>query len=147
MKYSLGKLGFQIATANQNSMNIFNPIIQLLKLLLGGFKSDGLMSGFEQNKLFSSSNKGLLLDGKNKRLSVKESFNHLALISRTGGGKTTSYVIPNILKLADNKNSMIITDISGELYDQTSGYLKSKGLGKACALLTDNSVKCWGNNS
>jgi type IV secretory pathway TraG/TraD family ATPase VirD4 len=70
---------------------------------------------------------GLLIDGKSKRLSQKESFNHLALISRTGGGKTTSYVLPNIYKLASEKCSMVITDLSGEIFEKTSGYLKQQG--------------------
>lgn len=57
----------------------------------------------------------------------KESFNHLALISRTGGGKTSTYVLPNIYKLANEKCSMVITDLSGEIYAKTSGYLESRG--------------------
>lgn len=127
MKNVFIKLGFAVASTNKTTMNFFNPLGHLFKLLLGGLKSDGMMSEYRQDKIFSSKNKGLLLDGKDKRLSGKESFNHLALISRTGGGKTTSYVIPNIFKLATEKNSMVITDISGELFEQTSGFLKSKG--------------------
>jgi len=100
MKFSFKSFGLKFAIANQNTMNAFNPIGQILKILFTGFKTDGMMTDYNQNKLFSSNNKGLLLDGKTKRLSQKDSFNHLALISRTGGGKTTSFVIPNIFKLA-----------------------------------------------
>jgi len=127
MKNIFIKLGLVVATRNQNTMNFFNPLGHLLKFLIGGTKKDGFMSSHTQNKKFSHKNKGLLLDGIDKRLSLKDSFNHLALVSRTGGGKTTSYVIPNIFKLASEKNSMIITDISGELYEKTSGYLSKKG--------------------
>lgn len=127
MKNVFIKLGLVVASSNKKTMNFFNPLGHFLKLLINGVKSDGLMSSYKQDKIFPSSNKGLLLDGKDKRLSLKDSFNHLALISRTGGGKTTSYVIPNIFKLANEKNSMVITDISGELYEKTSGYLHSKG--------------------
>jgi len=127
MKNIFIKLGLVVANTNQQTMNAFNPLGHFLKFLISGVKSDGLMSAYKQDKIFSSSNKGLVLNGYDKRLTPKESFNHLALISRTGGGKTTSYVIPNIFKLAQDKNSLVITDISGELYNQTSGFLKSQG--------------------
>jgi len=127
MKNVFIRLGLVVATGNKKTMNFFNPIGHLFKVLVNGIRSDGLMSNYTQDKLFSSKNKGLLLDGKEKRLSLKESFNHLALVSRTGGGKTTSYVIPNIFKLANENNSMVITDISGELHEETSGYLHKKG--------------------
>ena len=90
-------------------------------------KGDGMMSKQDEIKTFSRFNDGLLVDGKNKRLSAKESFNHLALFSRTGGGKTTSYVLPNIYKLAKQNCSMVITDLSGEIYNKTSAYLHSQG--------------------
>lgn len=90
-------------------------------------KGDGMMSKQDEIKTFSRFNDGLLIDGKSKRLSSKESFNHLALFSRTGGGKTTSYVLPNIYKLASQNCSMVITDLSGEIYDKTSAYLHNQG--------------------
>ena len=90
-------------------------------------KDDGMMSKTDEVKTFSRFNDGLLLDGKNKRLSAKDSFNHLALFSRTGGGKTSSYVLPNIYTLAKEKCSMVITDLSGEIYDKTSTYLHNQG--------------------
>lgn len=121
------KLGLISAIANRKTTNYFNPLTHLLAFLIKGSRNDGTMSKYNQDKLFSHKNKGLLLDGKDKRLSLKDSFNHLALVSRTGAGKTTSYVIPNIFKLASENNSMLITDISGELYQVTSGYLSKKG--------------------
>jgi len=127
MKKSLKTLGFWFNGATNTSFHLLAPLISLFRLLFVGYKSDGMMKDNEKHKLFSSFNNGLLIDGYKHRLSQKDSFNHFALISRTGGGKTTSYVIPNILKLAEEKNSMVITDISGELYEQTSGYLESKG--------------------
>ncbi len=90
-------------------------------------KGDGMMSKQDEIKTFSRFNDGLLVDGKSKRLSAKESFNHLALFSRTGGGKTSSYVLPNIYKLASQNCSMVITDLSGEIYDKTSAYLHNQG--------------------
>lgn len=118
---------FGFAVSNTTG-GVFNPIIKFLWVLRKGFGlSDGMMNERDQHKMFSFSNRGLLLDGKNKRLSLRESCNHLALIARTGSGKTTSYVIPNIFKLATENNSMVITDISGELYNNTSGFLAKNG--------------------
>lgn len=81
----------------------------------------------EEKEIFNTSNKGVLIDGKNKRLSEKDSFEHLAIIAKPGSGKTTGYIVPNILDKAKSNCSMIITDPSGEIFDNTSGYLKSCG--------------------
>jgi type IV secretory pathway TraG/TraD family ATPase VirD4 len=81
----------------------------------------------EMNQIANSSNKGVLIDGVNKRLSDKDSFRHVAIISPPGGGKTTGYIVPNILDKARSKCSMLITDPSGEIYANTSKYLKNKG--------------------
>jgi type IV secretory pathway TraG/TraD family ATPase VirD4 len=128
LKNGLKNLGIFVGSGRGFSFFGLAYIFRLLKILAVGHESSkGTMKETTKNKLFSSFNDGLLIDGHKHRLSGKESFNHFALISRTGGGKTTSFVIPNILKLAEKKNSMVITDISGELYEQTSGYLESKG--------------------
>ena len=98
IKKAFSLFGFALFSASNTTANTLNPFLKLGWILAKGFSSsNGMMNERDQHKLFSSSNKGLLLDGMNKRLSLKDSFNHLALISRTGGGKTTSYVIPNIL--------------------------------------------------
>ena len=96
-------------------------------LLHPPFKADGMMSKQDEIKTFSRFNRGLLVDWKNKRLSAKESFNHLALFSRTGGGKTTSYVLPNLYTLALENCSIVITDLSWEIFDMTSAYFYSQG--------------------
>lgn len=83
------------------------------------------LSKSKARELLHRKYKGLLIDGYKKRLTDLESFSHLALIAPTGTGKTTRYIIPNVLSL-DNC-SMVITDPSGEIYTKTSGYLKSKG--------------------
>ena len=109
-------------------IQFLNPFLWFFNFIIKPpSKDDGMMKKAEENKIFSSFNDGLLIDGNKKRLSQKESFNHLALISRTGGGKTTSFVLPNIYKLANEKCSMVITDLSGEIFEKTSGYLKNKG--------------------
>lgn len=81
----------------------------------------------EEKEIFDSRNKGVLIDGKSKRLSEKDSFEHLAVIAKPGSGKTTGYIVPNILDRAKTNCSMIITDPSGEIFENTSGYLKNCG--------------------
>jgi len=130
MKY-IFKLLFGITALSNNTNNIvrhyaFKPLRAILAFLTGT-KTKGMMGHFEERRFLNFRNKGLVLDGADKRLSQKNSFNHLGVIARTGGGKTTSYIIPNILKLALDKNSLVVTDLSGELYEKTSGFLKKKG--------------------
>jgi len=49
----------------------------------------------------------------------------IVLEAGVGGGKTTGQIIPNIYSL--NHASLVITDTSGDLFKETSGYLKRKG--------------------
>jgi type IV secretory pathway TraG/TraD family ATPase VirD4 len=119
-------------------IEFLNPLSWIISFLTRPpLKDDGMMNKQDEINTFSRFNTGLLVDGKNKRLSAKESFNHLALFSRTGGGKTTSFVLPNIFKLAKQECSMVITDLSGEIYEKTSNYLNSQGF-KIYVLDPDN---------
>lgn len=102
----------------------------LYTLLTGKTEQHGgstFLSEKEQLQILSPSNKGLLVDGKNKRLSADESFKHLLVVAQTGAGKTTKFIIPNVLQLSDNDNSIIVTDPSGEIFSHTSGYMQSRG--------------------
>lgn len=81
----------------------------------------------EIRQIMNSSNKGVLIDGHNKRLSEKDSFRHVAIVAPPGAGKSTGYIVPNILDKASQKCSMLITDPSGEIYANTSKHLKYKG--------------------
>ena len=130
MKYVF-KIIFGTAVFTGASKNVLvhfalKPLRGILGFLTGS-STKGMMGHFEERSFLNFSNKGLVLDGADKRLSQKESFNHMGIIARTGGGKTTGYIVPNILKLAQGKNSMVVTDLSGELYQKTSGFLKKKG--------------------
>lgn len=80
----------------------------------------------EIRKIVNSSNRGVLVDGKNKRLSEKSSFQAIGIFSPPGKGKTSSYIIPNILDKASQNCSILVSDPSGEIYRQTSGHMKSK---------------------
>jgi len=131
--FKLVGLGFLFSNSNSDASTSGGFNKTATNSILAFFKNQklkkqtGMMDKSTESKIFKFNNKGLLLDGKNKRLSLKESFNHLAVVSRTGGGKTTAYVLPNIYKLANDNCSIVLTDLSGEIYEKTSGYLKSKG--------------------
>ena len=130
MKYVF-KIIFGTALFTGNSKTVlWHFALRPLKAIyqfLSGSGAKGMMGSFEQRSFLNFTNKGLVINGNDKKLSLKDSFNHMGIIARTGGGKTTSYIIPNILKLAQNKNSIIVTDLSGELYNKTSGFLKKQG--------------------
>ena len=81
----------------------------------------------EADAYLSPVNKGLLLDGVDRRLSETNSFQNVCLVAKVGAGKTTKYIIPNVLDRADKNCSMVIHDPKGEVRDLTSGYLKEKG--------------------
>ena len=81
----------------------------------------------EYKKYLNERNKGLLLDGQNLRLSERESFQNVCLIARVGAGKTSQYIIPNVLDKARRKCSLVVNDPKGEVYAQTSQYMKDKG--------------------
>ena len=86
-----------------------------------------MLTGGEALHFLSSRNTGLLLDGYNKRLSLQESYQNLCLSARVGAGKTTRYIIPNVLERGRQECSMAIHDPKGEVRDLTSGYLKANG--------------------
>ncbi|NVK30112.1 MAG: type IV secretory system conjugative DNA transfer family protein [Gammaproteobacteria bacterium] len=81
----------------------------------------------EIKALTRSSNTGVLIDGRNKRLSNIDSFQAVGIFSPPGRGKTSGYIIPNILDKARQNCSMLVSDPSGEIFEHTSGYLKSRG--------------------
>lgn len=56
-----------------------------------------LLSKGETAELLSSRNTGLLLDGQDGRLSERESFQNVCVVARVGAGKTSRYIIPNVL--------------------------------------------------
>ncbi len=83
------------------------------------------LSSWESFLFFGRGSSGWLVDGKQRRLSPKVSYQSIITSALAGAGKTSSLVLPNIYTLDDC--SMVITDVSGELYDQTSKYLVRKG--------------------
>lgn len=82
------------------------------------------MTSFELASAFPASNTGIILG--NYRLSNERSFQNVCLIAPTAGGKTTKYILPNILQ-TDDRTSIVVTDIKGSIYKQTSGFMKERG--------------------
>ena len=83
------------------------------------------MDRSEEKALFNPKNRGLLLDGQSRRLSHEESFRNLALVATTGAGKSSTFIVPNLLALDDC--SIVVTDPSGALYERTAHDLKRRG--------------------
>jgi type IV secretory pathway TraG/TraD family ATPase VirD4 len=77
---------------------------------------------FDRYKVLRGAHDGLVVG--DYRLSLNDSFAHMAVMAPTGVGKTTKYVITNVLSL---NHSMLITDPSGEISKATSGHLAAKG--------------------
>src|SRR6056297_3193385 len=86
-----------------------------------------LLTPSETGKLLSPWNTGLVLDGARGRLSERESFQNVCVIARVGAGKTSRYIIPNVLDKAKRNCSMVINDPKGEVFEATSGYLQANG--------------------
>jgi type IV secretory pathway TraG/TraD family ATPase VirD4 len=68
-------------------------------------------------------NTGLVFSAK-YRMSLRDSFANIAVCAPTGSGKTTRFVIPNLL---DVQGSAVVTDPSGEIFRLTSGHLQQRG--------------------
>ena len=58
---------------------------------------------------------------------VDDSEYHSLVIGATGSGKTQTVILPTVHSLAKKKESMIITDPKGEIYEKTSNMLKDRG--------------------
>ena len=70
---------------------------------------------------------GIPLIMKPNKVWVDNGGYHNLVIGSTGAGKTQTTVLPMVNLLAKNDESMIITDPKGEIYENTSNYLRSLG--------------------
>ena len=86
-----------------------------------------LLTKGETAELLSSRNTGLLIDGRDGRLSERESFQNVCVIARVGAGKTSRYIIPNVLDKAKRNVSLVVNDPKGEVFEATSGYMQAHG--------------------
>jgi len=100
-------------------------------LIFGRFlkKESGarLLNKSETSELLSPRNTGLLLDGADGRLSERESFQNVCVIARVGAGKTSRYIIPNVLDKAKRNASIVVNDPKGEVFEATSGFMQANG--------------------
>jgi type IV secretion system protein VirD4 len=112
---TLGKIAFNVAE------------YKLRQKLLNKKEGARILSDDEARSLFSPWKKGLLLNGDDMWLSEKESYQNICLMARIGAGKTTGFIMPNILDRAKRNCSIVVNDPKGECYEATAQYLKSKG--------------------
>ncbi|MGB1265721.1 MAG: type IV secretory system conjugative DNA transfer family protein [Nereida ignava] len=86
-----------------------------------------LQSSKEVSAFLNKSNTGLLIDGGEGRLSERQSFQNICVVARVGAGKTSRYIIPNVLDKARSKCSIVVNDPKGEVFAETSGFMQSRG--------------------
>jgi len=100
-------------------------------LVMGKVLNDKSGAGFADkagySKYLNARNNGLLLDGNDLRLSEQDSFQNVAVMARIGAGKTSRYIIPNVLAKARSKCSLVINDPKGEVFNSTSSFMKQNG--------------------
>ncbi|MBO4472388.1 MAG: type IV secretory system conjugative DNA transfer family protein [Clostridia bacterium] len=85
------------------------------------------------------------VDGKLMQLYTKQE-NHVGIIAATRQGKTTSYIVPQILSFARQKvkRPMIITDPKGEIYRITAKTLEEQGYKVLLLNFRDyKKSECW----
>ncbi len=82
------------------------------------------LKGKAKKRLASTRKDGLLLDGNSLRLSLDDSNKNLILAASPGQGKSTRFVIPNVLAA---EGSIIVPDPAKEIFGNCAGYLQSKG--------------------
>jgi len=83
--------------------------------------------GKDTKSFLSPWNKGLLLDGHSLRLSEEVSFQNVAVYGVTGKGKSSVFVRPIIFDKSKKDAVLIVNDMSGDLYAQTSGQMYERG--------------------
>ncbi len=120
--------------------------MDLLKIFLLPFRALGLVVAFlfkqevlkrhegarlakprDYSDRLNTRNTGLLMDGDSLKLSERESFQNVCVIARVGAGKTSRYIIPNVIERAKYPCSVIVNDPKGEVYEATSGYMAKHG--------------------
>lgn len=79
-----------------------------------GFSKPGIILGKVSNELVT-----LPFDAKFNK--------HVMVLGATGAGKSRTFIIPNVIALAEAGHSMVITDPSGEILEHTYKYLLKKG--------------------
>lgn len=97
------------------------------KKLLNRHEGAKLATSSDYKERLNTRNNGLLLDGESLKLNEKESFQNVCVMARVGAGKTSRYIIPNVLERAKKPCSLVVNDPKGEVYQATSGYMHANG--------------------
>ena len=87
-----------------------------------GYKMAMIRPGEDQTKAA-----GVPLILKDNEVWVDNGEYHSLVIGATGSGKTQTVIFPTVNVLAKKRESMIITDPKGEIYENTSNMLREKG--------------------
>lgn len=92
-------------------------------------KEKEIKSELEQVEITQKNSKvsGIPLILNEKEMWVDNGEYHSLIIGATGSGKTQGVVLPQVHSLAKAKESMIITDPKGEIYEKTSMMLRDRG--------------------
>lgn len=86
-------------------------------------KRYGTARVLRNSKIIKHKYKGIVVDGR-RSLSQKISYQHFLVSCSSGSGKSTTNIIPSIIKWPE---SLIISDVKNELYHQLSPGLKKDG--------------------
>lgn len=97
------------------------------KRILRSYEGAEWASPREVNSFLNARNTGLLMDGDTRRLSETESFQNVCVVARVGAGKTTRYIIPNVLDKAKTRASLVVNDPKGEVYEATAAAMAASG--------------------
>ncbi len=75
----------------------------------------------------NSKKAGIPLILNKEKMWVDDSEFHSLVIGATGSGKTQAVIFPQVHSLCKAKESMIITDPKGEIYEETANMLRARG--------------------
>lgn len=75
-------------------------------------------------QFLSRFNHGFMVTG-NKAITKKQSYTNCALFGPTGSGKTSTVILGTVISLARGLSSIIINDVSREVFEKLSGFLAS----------------------
>jgi len=81
---------------------------------------------FSTGSVLKKESNGFVIDGVHA-LDLKNSFRMGALLASTGSGKTTSVLVPSIIKNADHGLNIIALDPKHELHELTNWILEKRG--------------------
>jgi len=112
---------------------IFKGVVAILGwLFVGRSKRNSFMGSWQQFKLLGPHQDGFLVDGHKKRLSETSTYESLLIQGGMGRGKSSTFVMPNLLNLPRHNPSFVITDTSGEIFQNTAGHLAREGYQIKC---------------